>query len=381
LIPDYVDALTREIRLVGEALANRQTMGDQPSHPASREVHTVYFGGGTPSLLPLEGLDCLLRTLNDAFLVGVTCEITLEANPGTVHPEYLKGLREIGVNRLSLGVQSAKEEELRLLGRKHTFADSVETAEQARRAGFKNLNLDLILGIPRQSRRDAMTSLGRVLDLDPEHLSLYVLSLEEGTPLEHSLRRGLLPSPDPDVAADMMEAARDLLSGRGYFHYEVSNWAKASDPSRASGGANQPSFACRHNLQYWRNQPYLGLGAGAHGYVEGHRYSNVLSPGEYVERMKGKAEGAFPFSPAVGDRNRIDRQTEMGETMMMGLRLIAEGVQRAAFRARFGVELEAVYSRELRELESAGLIECPPDCVRLSRKGWLLGNQVFRAFV
>ena len=381
LMPAYVDALARELRLVGAAIAERSRWEDQDSPVTSADIHTVYFGGGTPSLLPLESLGQLLHTLREAFRVRQDCEITLEANPGTVDSDYLKGLREMGVNRLSLGVQSSREEELRLLGRSHSFAESIQAVRHARQAGFENLSLDLIVGLPGQSPRDAYHSLLRVLDLDPCHLSLYGLSLEEGTPLALSVRRGLLPPPEPDHAADMMESARDLLAERGYFHYEISNWAKAAGPGRDPGDAIQPLFACCHNLQYWRNSPYLGFGAGAHGYAEGLRYSNVLSPGEYVERMKRPAPDEFPFSPALRDRSRIDRKTEMGETMIMGLRLIAEGVRRTTFRARFGVDLESVYGPPLHGLEAAGLIERNPDCVRLTRKGWLLGNQVFIAFV
>ena len=381
LIPDYVDALAGEVRMVGAAMAGHPRQEDEGMGTSSLEVHTVYFGGGTPSLLPPESVGHILDTLRAALVVRHDCEITLEANPGTVDLNYLRGLREAGVNRLSLGVQSSQAKELRLLGRSHSFAAAINAVEYARRAGFENLNLDMILGLPGQSVDDASLSLKGVLDLDPHHLSVYTLALEEGTPLAETVRHGLLPPPDPDQAADMMEGARDVLAARGYVHYEISNWAKAVGTGQNPGNAVEPPFACRHNLQYWRNRPYLGFGAGAHGYAEGQRYSNVLSPGEYVERMRQPAANEFPYSPAVREVSRIDQKTEMGETMIMGLRLIREGVPRAAFRDRFGVDLESAYGPQLDELEVSGLVERHLERIRLTQKGWLLGNQVFQAFV
>jgi oxygen-independent coproporphyrinogen-3 oxidase len=365
LMPAYARALAREIRQVGQA-------GNRPV------AHTVFFGGGTPSLLPLELHAEIFAALRDSFQLTSDCEITLEANPGTVSCVYLEGLRELGVNRLSFGVQSSHPHELRLLDRLHLFGDAAQAVTWARQVGFDNLNLDLIFAIPHQTLAMWQATLNRVLALGPEHISCYALSLEHGTPMRAWVYRGLLPMPDPDLAAEMYEWAGETLEANGYGQYEISNWAKKDSSSKIQDSNSH--FACRHNLQYWRNLPYLGFGAGAHGYANGYRYSDVLAPAAYIERMNGDSE-SYPFSPAMREKIPVTRDDEMGETMMMGLRLVGEGVADADFRARFGLGLEERYGKELRELKTRGLIEWNGERVRLSRGGRLLGNMVFREFV
>src|SRR6185436_775555 len=218
LIPAYVQALVKEIRLVGKAQSSRtQDLG-----PCS----TLFFGGGTPSLLPLAELALIFDALRDSFALTSDCEITLEANPGTVDQAYLEGLRVLGVNRLSFGVQSAQSSELKLLDRLHTFDDVILAVQWARAAGFDNLNLDLIFGIPHQTLTMWQETLTRVLELQPDHLSCYALSLEHGTPLRSWVYRGLLPMPDSDLAAEMYEWASETLEVNGFGQYEISNWAK-----------------------------------------------------------------------------------------------------------------------------------------------------------
>jgi len=376
----YARALAKEIRRVGQA-------GGRPT------AHTIFFGGGTPSLLPLEYHAEIFAALREAFQLTSDCEITLEANPGTVSRAYLAGLRELGVNRLSFGVQSSHPHELRLLDRLHLFGDVVQAVTWARKANFDNLNLDLIFAIPQQTLAMWQATLKRVLALGPDHLSCYALSLEHGTPLRAWVYRGLLPMPDPDLAAEMYEWASETLEKYGYVQYEISNWARWKDErllrrmkdEGESGGFILPpsSFilACTHNLQYWRNLPYLGLGAGAHGYATDYRYSNVLAPAAYIKRIERGGSEPFPFSPAVREKIPVTTEDTMGETMMMGMRLVGEGVSGINFESRFGVTLNKQYGKKLRHLRELKLIEWEGERVRLTRGGRLLGNRVFREFV
>ena len=354
-IAPYVRALVAEVRGVGVAA----------DHPAA---HTVFFGGGTPSLLPLDQLATVLTALADSFALTPDVEITLEANPGTVSRAYLDGLRQLGVNRLSFGVQSSHPHELRLLDRLHLFGDAAQAVSWARSAGFEDVNLDLIFALPHQTLDLWRQTVERTLGLGPDHLSAYALSLEHGTPMRAWVHRGLLPMPDPDLAADMYLLADELLARNGFRQYEISNWSR-------------PGHACRHNLQYWRNLPYLGFGAGAHGYAHGQRYSNVLAPSAYIERLNAGSSASFPVSPALQQSTTIDRDDEVGETMMMGLRLTEEGVAFEAFAQRFGRSLDGRFGNEIRRLTARGLVEVVDGRLRLTRDGRLLGNQVFREFV
>lgn len=368
LMPAYARALAKEIRLVGTG-AN----GLGP-------VHTVFFGGGTPSLLPLAHYAEIFAALHENFQLTPDCEITLEANPGTVNAAYLEGLRGLGVNRLSFGVQSTHAWELKLLDRRHSFEDVLAAVRMARAAGFGaasgnpglaasyGLNLDLIFALPHQTLDTWQATVRRGLALAPEHLSLYALSLEYGTPLRSWVQRGLLPVPDADLAAGMYTWAAETLAAHGYEQYEISNWAR-------------PGYACRHNLQYWRNRPYLGFGAGAHGCAAGWRYSNVLAPAAYIVRLESGEARNFPFSPAVVETTAITPEAAMGETMMLGMRLVDEGVRAADFQARFGVGLGEKYGRSLRHLAQLRLIEWNGAGARLTPDGRLLGNRVFREFV
>jgi oxygen-independent coproporphyrinogen-3 oxidase len=366
LIPDYVRALCREVELLADAAEERLP------------VHTVFFGGGTPSLLPLEGVEQILNTLGKWFDLLPDLEVTLEANPGTLSNDYLRGLRNLGVNRLSLGMQSASVDELRLLERQHDIPDVIWAITWARQAGFDNLNLDLIFGLPNQSLARWLCTLDYALSLAPEHLSLYALTLEHGTPMEKWVARGLLEQPDPDLAADMYEEASGRLAQAGFMQYEISNWAKQRD--------NGELMTCRHNMQYWRGQPYLGLGAGAHGYAEGMRVANDPDPAIYVNRLLNHPVSpmTFPLSPVTLEYQRIERTAEMGETMMMGLRLTQEGVSGRHFLERFGESLQEVYGKEIERLISLDLLEWAGeggDTLRLTSRGRLLGNQVFLEFI
>jgi oxygen-independent coproporphyrinogen-3 oxidase len=342
-------------------------------------VHTVFFGGGTPSLLSPKQFAMILGAIRRHFDLTENAEITIEANPGTVSFGDLKRLRLLGINRISFGVQSADSEELRMLERAHNFFDVIEAVTSARKAGFDNLNLDLIYGLPDQTLQTWQTTVKRILDLHPEHISAYVLTLEHGTPFGRWSVRGLLPMPNPDLAADMYEWAGETFEAAGYGQYEISNWAKQDRE-------------CIHNLQYWRGLPYFGLGAGAHGYVGGYRYSNVLRIKTYIDRLTNSPFGQpqFPLSPAVVNHHRQTSQDDISEFMITGLRLTREGIAASVFSQRFGRELSEVYSKEINELIRLGLLEWhietfedskPSDVLRLARRGRLLGNQVFIRFI
>lgn len=359
LIPAYVAAVCREIAAAGRRWGRLA-------------VPTVYFGGGTPSLLPLDLLANILHTSRITFHVLRDAEVTLEANPGTVTLAYLRRLRALGFNRLSLGAQSARADELRLLGRIHTWQDVVEAVAWAREAGFANLNLDLIFGLPKQSLAHWRETLEAALALAPEHLSLYSLTIEEGTSLAGRIAAGDLSAPDDDLAAEMYEEAESRLAEDGFEHYEISNWARLSQQVGESV-SRRSSLQCRHNLVYWHNEPWLGFGAGAHSWMEGRRWANVRHPREYIAALEA---GRSP----VAEVEESERRTEMGETMMLGLRL-TEGVSDVRFRARFGVGLEEVFGRELAELRDLGLLEWDGNVARLTARGRLLGNQVFARFV
>ncbi|HEX9089880.1 MAG TPA: radical SAM family heme chaperone HemW, partial [Anaerolineales bacterium] len=338
-------------------------------------------GGGTPSLLPITSLGKIISCVERVLGLTNPPEITLEANPGTVSADYLIDLHALGVNRLSFGMQSAKQDELALLERQHSYADVVNVVEWARAAGITNLNLDLIYGLPSQDLSSWLESIDAALSLNPEHLSLYALTLEEGTPLQHKVDTGILPAPNPDLAADMYEAASDRLATMGYVQYEISNWAKSDLYGEL--------LACKHNLQYWRNQPYLGVGAGAHGFFGNKRTVNVASPQAYINRLE-KNQGRdfdatlFPGTPASIEIQTIDETAEIGETMMMGLRLVAEGVSDRDFSQRFGMTLKDRFNVQIERLTRWGLLEWAgekADILRLTRRGRLLGNQVFCEFI
>lgn len=364
LIPAYIQAICLEIQLLGESAGMRLP------------VRTVYFGGGTPSLVPLPDLDKVLATLHENFDLLTGAEISLETNPGTVNQAYFQGLKSVGVNRLSLGMQSAVPAELRLLEREHDFPQVVQAVDWARRAGFDNLNLDLIFGIPNQTHLTWQETLSNALTLQPDHFSLYALSLEQGTPMHSQIERKLLPAPDPDLAADLYEYSADQLDRAGYLQYEISNWARQALDGRTK--------TCQHNLQYWRNLPYLGLGAGAHGYAGGIRTSNVPAPTLYIERLLAGQVQAFPLTPAIEESIQVERSAEIAETMMMGLRLVQEGVSNRIFQERFGEDLRRIFGVKIGRLCALGLLEWAgrdADILRLTPRGRLLGNQVFVEFI
>ncbi len=350
----YVRALQEEM-----AWVRRQFGGPVP-------VDTVYFGGGTPSLLPIPLWEGLFRALHTHFQVAEDAEITVEANPESVTEASLRALRALGVNRLSLGMQAVHPQDLRLLSRVHDFPAVIRAVALARKAGFENLNVDLIYGLPGQPLTRWQETLAWALRLAPDHLSCYALTLEHGTPLQAWVARGRVPEPDDDLAADMYAWTREVLEEAGFVQYELSNWAR-------------PDRACRHNLKYWRWEPYLGLGAGAHGFAAGVRTANVRAPQAYVQRLLKAREPArpFPWTPATVVYHRVSPREAAEELMFMGLRLVQEGVPRARFERVVGRPLEDVYGPVLQELAQMELVVWDTQGVRLTPRALPVANQVF----
>lgn len=326
----------------------------------SVQVKSIYFGGGTPTVLPARELTGVLNWLYAAFPVANDAEITVECNPGTVNLDYFLRLKDAGVNRISIGAQASQDGLLEKMGRIHRWRDTVCTISQARQAGLENINFDLIYGLPGQTIDQWKESLRDTLSLEVPHIAAYGLKLEPDTPWGRALELGKLEFPDQDISADMLEAAIDILLGADYLHYEISNFAYSGFPSR-------------HNIVYWKNHDYLGVGAAAASHTGHIRRTNVSSLTEYIGGLK---QGHFP----VGEEELLDQETEMAETIFLGLRLLS-GVDRDEFRARFGVNLIDKYSKQVEKLCRTGLLELTPTQIRLSQKGLFLGNEVFLEFL
>ncbi len=362
LISGYLAALTREISFLGRFL----------NSPVS--IHTIFFGGGTPSLLLSDQFEMILESLAKTFDLSTVNEISLEANPGTVDQDYLNDLHQLGFSRISFGVQSVHSAELHLLRRIHNNQDSLNAIEWAKKAGFDNINVDLIYGLPNQTQEIWLDSIKQVLALDIQHISMYALGVEEGTPLAEWIDKGLIADPDDDLSADMYDSAVALLKNHDYLAYEISNFAK---------NTINLDYRCRHNLQYWHNLPYIGLGAGAHGFIEQQRTENIKGVPAYIKALSKTSDFEnYKISPAVARITEIDRFTEMQETMMLGLRLLQEGVSIPLFKERFNVSPLDVFQNEISTLINKNLIEIKKnEFIRLAAGKAMISNQVFRYFV
>ena len=361
----YLEAVTGELGLWGQSLG----------HPP---VRTVFFGGGTPSYLPDGDIAAILDAAADAFVIDPEAEITIEANPGDLNADACRGLLRQGVNRLSIGVQSLDNGLLQLLGRRHSADGAIEAFQTARDSGFDNVNLDLMYGLPNQSLAQWEDTIERLAALSPEHISLYALTLEEGTPMKVWADQGKIPEPDPDLAADMYALARRVLALRGYRHYEISNWA-------------QPGRESQHNLIYWRNEPYLGVGPGAHSRLGEYRFWTVLSPRDYSSRATQWQQESSRLWGDIGKRElreartvdgweHIDADTACAETMFLGLRLL-DGLSLPHASAAAGQDLAVRYHAEIEELLTLGLLRREGDTLRLDESAYLIANQVFTRFL
>ncbi|PRX74771.1 oxygen-independent coproporphyrinogen-3 oxidase [Cohnella sp. SGD-V74] len=349
-IDAYLDALENEMEL---------TVAELP--PAS--IDTVFVGGGTPTVLTPPQMSRFLDAVRRHFPLAADAEFTMEANPGTTDMEKLAAMREGGVNRISFGAQTFDNGLLERIGRIHAAQDVVQSIANAKAAGFANLSIDLMFGLPNQTLEQLQDSVNKALELDLPHYSLYGLKVEENTLFYRLYQRDELPLPEEEEEVAMYEYLMERLSGAGYRHYEISNFAK-------------PGFESRHNTVYWHNQPYYGLGAGAHGYALGQRHINIKGVQPYIDA----ARRGLPRL----ERSDVSAEEAMGDFMMVGLRL-REGVKQADFAKQFGgASMEEVYGKELARLVEQDLLERTMDGepgYRLTSRGVLLGNEVFGAFV
>ncbi len=365
LIAPYLESLTTELVLWGRVL-------DCPT------VSTIFLGGGTPSYLPQGSIGRILDTVQGAFRVKPEAEITAEANPDDLDHEAAAGLLDQGVNRLSIGVQSLNNELLTLLGRRHDANQAIDAYRSVIRAGFSNVNLDLMYGLPRQTMEQWQDTCRQLVSLRPSHISLYCLTLEEGTPLHRWVKQGKLPDPDPDLAADMYQYAEELLAKAGYHHYEISNWTL-------------PGLDSQHNRAYWLNRPYLGVGPGAHSRLGNHRFWNISSPKTYMAQVKQWSEN-HPRSLAAIDESSLHSVCQVGgqehinpglaasETMFLGLRLL-DGIDLTEASAQVGTDLAAKYRPQIQELVALDLLEWEDNRLRLTKDTYLIANQVFTRFL
>lgn len=350
---EYTRALITEMRRRAEEESFREN-----------SIRTIFFGGGTPSLFAPASIGNILDAASRTFGIETDAEITLEANPGTVDEPKLRGFRNAGINRLSFGAQSFNDATLKFLGRIHSADQTREAAKMAHRAGFERLNLDLIFAVPGQTRADVMYDLAQAAALEPDHISAYNLTFEEGTVFFTEMRHGKIRPLESDEQAEMYAAVREELPRRGYAMYEISNYA-------------HPGRECRHNLTYWHNETYLGLGAGAHSFARdgagGRRWWNERNPTRYIAL-------ATETGLAETGSERAELRASMGEYVFLNLRL-REGFAVADFRARFGADFEEVFGTHTRRLFEGGLLENRVGQIRLTERGLELADSVFAEFL
>ncbi|MBK5257324.1 MAG: radical SAM family heme chaperone HemW [Vicinamibacteria bacterium] len=327
---------------------------------AGGEADTLYFGGGTPSLVPAREIDEVIRAIKARYALASGAEITLEANPKDLDERGFSDLLEIGVNRLSLGVQSFDDAVLREMFRDHSGDDSAICVRAARAAGFTNVSMDLILGWPGETRDRFLSSLRRLLDLGPDHVSVYVLETDGKTAVAHRAKEGTLHLPNDDLVADLFNQAEDLMADEGIRGYEISNFAR-------------PGFESRHNLKYWDDGPFHAFGMSAHGFDHGVRYWNEPTFGRYCSAME-KSGGARAGEKALSRRDRLE------DAVMTGLR-VRRGIDRATFRARHGVDVVDEFGDSMRPSVAAGLLDVDEHAVRLTRRGVLMSSEVLSALV
>ncbi len=338
----YIEALLKEIRAA--------------EHTEDYEIVSVFIGGGTPSALKAEAIASIMRTLQEKFFFCEDAEVTIEANPGTVDPEKLTIYRNVGINRLSLGLQSTDAEELKLLGRIHSYEEFLKSYEWAREAGFSNINIDLMFAIPGQTGEAWRQHLYQVAELNPEHISAYSLIIEEGTPFAEQN----LELPDEDTEYQMYEDTAEILERYGYRQYEISNYAKQG-------------YMCRHNAGYWQRREYLGFGLGASSLYGGMRFSNTRRMQEYLKESRNPDQ-------IRKDVTVLLRNERIEEFMFLGLRM-TEGISEKKFEENFDVRLMDVYGNILQKYEETGFMEHIETKWRLTRKGIHVSNHILADFL
>ena len=358
LFEEYVDAVCRELKQI--ALKQPETT-----------IRSIYLGGGTPSLLSHIQLKRILDAVKQSFRVSQQAEITMECNPEDLQQiDYCRGLADLGINRLSIGAQSSNESELKLFGRSHNQESISIAVSHSKRAGIENINLDLIFGSPNSTMENWQSSVHYALNQDVKHLSLYGLELEDGTTMTNWIEDHRLPQPDDDLMVEMYNWATDELNHYGFEQYEISNWSKEG-------------FESEHNLQYWWNAPYLGIGAGAHGYANGYRYSVVRSPRKYIQQVSVHDSEILPYpmSNTVDEYYKVSFDDEISETIMMGMRLVKQGIKLDEFQKRFNVSLLEIRKEAIHELSNLGLIEITQNALRITTKGRFISNRILRDLI
>ena len=346
----FLASLKREIQLAGR-------------NPLAFD--TLYIGGGTPSVLAAETIGQIIVAAFRHFNIGLDAEITLEINPATVTPEDLKMYRNFGVNRLNIGVQSFHEENLKFLGRIHSKSDAMASLEWARQAGFDNIGLDLIYGLPQQDEKNWLDDLERAVQISPEHLSCYLLTRESGTPLDRHVGSGRIQLPKDDSLQRLFEITVNCLINHNYLHYEVSNFAH-----KTKGGRD--CWKSRHNLKYWSFAPYIGLGPSAHSYLEPVRYWNHRSVKKYMRDIR---KGKLP----IAEKEKLSREQMFMEAVFLGFRT-TRGIELADFKNRFGMDFLKAYNETITNLKKDDLLEVTKSHCRLTRIGMVLLDSITAAF-
>jgi putative oxygen-independent coproporphyrinogen III oxidase len=347
-VDEYLKAMENEMKRTVEAF------------PTDR-LDTLFVGGGTPTVLEMKQLDFFLQSIYKHFRFSIhEAEFTFEANPNELSKEKLQLLKEAGVNRLSFGVQTFDDSLLKAIGRTHRYEDVMKTIALAKEIGFENISIDLMYGLPQQTLAQFQTDLEIAFSLDIQHISAYSLIIEPKTIFYNLMRKGKLPLPTEEEEAQMYEEAMRQMEIHGYRQYEISNYAR-------------PSFESRHNLTYWNNEEYYGIGAGAHSYVGGVRRANIKPINKYIETVQ---ETGFPYLEV----HHVTVSEQMEEEMFLGLRK-TEGVSKQRFLEKFGMSVHDVFGRAIAAEKQKGLLEETQTHIRLTHRGKLLGNEVFQAFI
>lgn len=346
-ISSYISALYQEITAYSQKLKKSN-------------IKTIYLGGGTPTILSGVQIYNILEYCKDKFTVDKNAEITIEANPGTLDGEKIKLIIESGINRLSLGAQSFDNLFLKKIGRIHNTQDIIDSYYLAQEKGFDNINIDIMFALPGQTTKDLQITLKKAVSLKPDHLSLYNLTIKSGTEYYKKYKRGKLKLPTEDEEYDMYNWAINYLEESGFEHYEIANFAR-------------PYKRSMHNLIYWQNKPYLGIGAGAYSFIKGYRYMNYENPARYTKEIMS---GKLP----VDNGEKLSLRKRMIETIILGLRT-KDGVGYKKYKTRFGVNLNDIFSKQVNKLVNLGLLQKDDFKIKLTKRGIFLANTVFREFV
>lgn len=342
MVDQYIEVLKKEIKENIEKLQKY-------------EITTIYIGGGTPSYIESKHITEIFEAIKDNYNISKNAEITIEVNPGTATKEKLETYFKAGINRISIGLQTCNDKLLKTIGRIHIYKDFINTYKMAQEAGFNNINVDLMIGLPNQSLEDVKDALIKIIELKPKHISVYSLIIEEGTPIERKIEKGELKLPSEELERKQYWEVKKALEKFGYKHYEISNFA-------------QKGYESKHNVNCWKQKEYVGFGVAAHSYLNNVRYSNVEKIEEYLENI----------GPVIHERQNIEDKKK--EYMLLGLRKI-DGIKISAFKNKFGSNPIMEFKNELNKLVEEGLIEIDLDEIKLTHKGIDLANIVWEEFI